>query len=47
MSVGVPGEIIKLLGDWKSTAYLLYVDQIPQQTIDAYRRKMFDALPRV
>jgi hypothetical protein len=42
---GVPGEIIKALGDWKSTAYLSYLDQIPQATVDYYRFSCFKNLP--
>lgn len=45
LSVGVPGEIIKSLGDWHSTAYLSYLDQVPQDIIDFYRRKCCAALP--
>ena len=42
---GVPGEVIKVLGDWKSTAYLSYLDQIPQATVDQYRSSCFKNLP--
>jgi integrase len=42
---GVPGEIIKVLGDWQSSAYLCYVDQIPKSTVDFYRQKCFSNLP--
>lgn len=37
LSLGIPGEIIKLWGDWKSTAYLAYIDQVPQSVLDRYR----------
>lgn len=37
LSVGIPGEIIKVWGDWKSNAYLAYLDQIPQPVMDHYR----------
>ena len=38
LSCGVPGGIVKLLGDWKSAEYLVYLDQIPQTVLDRYRR---------
>ncbi|XP_070174231.1 uncharacterized protein [Littorina saxatilis] len=34
LSCGVPVEVIKVMGDWKSSAYLVYLDQIPQRTLD-------------
>ncbi|XP_070183858.1 uncharacterized protein [Littorina saxatilis] len=37
LSCGVPGEIVKVMGDWKSTAYLGYLDQLPPKVIDSYR----------
>jgi hypothetical protein len=45
LSCGVPGEVIKVMGDWKSSAYLVYLDQIPQITMDYYRIKMCANLP--
>jgi len=45
LSSGVPGEVIKVMGDWKSSAYLAYIDQIPQVTMDYYRLKMCTNLP--
>ena len=45
LSCGVPGEIVKLLGDWKSAAYLVYLDQIPQTVLDRYRRLLAHKLP--
>jgi len=47
LSCGVPGEIIKMMGDWQSTCYLTYLDQIPQQTVDFYRLKCCRTLPSV
>ena len=46
LSCGIPGEIIKVMGDWQSAAYLSYVDQIPQLTIDYYRMKFCSVLPK-
>lgn len=45
LSCGVPGELIKVMGDWSSTVYLKYVDQIPQLTLDYYRMKFCKNLP--
>lgn len=45
LSCGIPGEVVKLLGDWRSTAYLAYVDQIPQHVQDFYRLKFCKSLP--
>ena len=28
LSCKVPGEVIKVMGDWKSKAYLAYLDQL-------------------
>ena len=30
LSQNIPGEIIKIMGDWKSTVYMSYLDQVPQ-----------------
>lgn len=46
MSCGVPGEIVKLMGDWASTCYLRYLDQIPNNIIDKYRSLFSDKLPK-
>ncbi len=45
LSCGVPGEIVKIMGDWKSSAYLAYVDQVPQHVRDFYRVQFADSLP--
>ena len=37
LGLNIPGEIIKIMGDWKSAAYLAYLDQIPDQMLDHYR----------
>jgi hypothetical protein len=46
LSSGIPGEIVKALGDWKSQCYLLYLDQIPNDVIDRYRALFNVHLPR-
>jgi hypothetical protein len=46
LSCGTPGEIVKLMGDWKSACYLVYLDQIPSNIVDNYRRKFSLNLPR-
>ena len=45
LSCGVPGEIVKAMGNWRSTAYLCYVDQMPQKVIDHYRNRFARKLP--
>ena len=35
---GIPGEIVQQLGDWQSDCYKQYLDQLPQQVHDHYRR---------
>ena len=46
MSCGVPGEIIRIMGDWASTCYLQYLDQIPVKTLDRYRLMFGQKLPK-
>ena len=45
MSCGIPGEIIRIMGDWASTCYLQYLDQIPWETLDRYRVMFGEKLP--
>ena len=45
LQCGVPGEVIQLLGDWKSDCYKQYLDSVPQQVHDRYRRLFIDLLP--
>ena len=33
---GVPGETIKLLGDWASNAYMLYIDVTMEERMKAW-----------
>lgn len=47
LSSGIPGEIVKAMGDWKSQCYLLYLDQIPDRIIDQYRSLFNDRLPHL
>ena len=44
-SSGIPGEIVKAMGDWKCVCYLVYLDQIPQTVIDRYRQQFAHSLP--
>ena len=37
LQCGVPGEVVKLMGDWRSSVYLSYLDNVPQNVIDHYR----------
>lgn len=45
LAAGVPGEVVKLMGDWKSTAYLAYLDNLPQDMINYYRILFSQSLP--
>lgn len=45
LSCGVPGEVVKAMGDWQSTAYLSYLDQIPQTVLDQYRKLLVGRAP--
>ena len=46
LSQNIPGEIIEIMGDWKSTVYMSYLDQLPQPVLDYYRVVFSHALPR-
>lgn len=46
LSCGIPGEIVKAMGDWRSTCYLVYLDQIPPAVIDHYRIQFGTCLPQ-
>ena len=37
LSCGIPGEVIKVMGDWKSSCYLQYLDALPSHVLDYYR----------
>ena len=45
LSQNIPGEIIKIMGDWKSTVYMSYLDQLPQPVLDYYRVVFFPRSP--
>ena len=45
LSAGLPGEVVKALGDWKSATYLSYLDQLPQLVLDYYRRQFAQKFP--
>ena len=36
LSQNISGEIIKIMGDCKSTVYMSYLDQVPQPVLDYY-----------
>ena len=46
-SQNIPGEIIKIMGDWKSTVYMSYLDQLPQPVLDHFRVVFFPTLSPV
>ena len=43
---GIPGEVVKILRDWKSTAYLSYLDQIPDTILHFYQDIFHRRLPQ-
>lgn len=45
LACSFPTEIIKALGDWKSAAYLKYVDQVPDNVLNYFRVRFAQALP--
>ena len=45
LQCGVPGEIIQMLGDWKSDCYKQYLDSPPQHVHDHYRELCTKFLP--
>ena len=45
LSSGVPGEIVKIMGDWKSSVYMDYLDQVPQSVVHSYVNKFSSCLP--
>lgn len=47
LQCGVPGEIVQQMGDWKSSAYLAYLDQMPQSVHDKYMRLCLSKLVSV
>ena len=47
LSCGVPGEVVKLMGDWASSCYLRYLDQLPLHVLDRYRSLFATKLPRM
>ena len=45
LSSGIPGEIVKIMGDWKSSVYLDYLDQVPQSVVHSYVNNFSSGLP--
>ena len=45
LQCGVPGEVVQLLGDWKSDCNKRYLDSLPQSVHDKYRQMTLDFLP--
>lgn len=43
---GVPGEVVKLWGDWKSAVYMDYLDHLPQRVHDDYLKLFASSLPK-
>lgn len=47
LQCGVPGEVVKLMGDWRSNVYMSYLDNVPQHLLDHYRQVCSLKLPMV
>ena len=46
LSCGVPGELVKSMGDWKSTVYMYYLDDLPDSVWTAYMHQFSNHLPK-
>ena len=47
LQCGVPGEVVKQMGDWKSSCYNDYLDQLSQCVHDSFRQMFISKLPHV
>ena len=47
LQCGFPGEIVQQLGDWQSDCYKKYLDKLPQQVHDHYRKLFCQHFPTV
>ena len=45
LQCGIPGEVIQQMGDWKSSCYKQYLDQVPTLVHDHYRKVFINCLP--
>lgn len=45
LTCGIPGEVIKIMGDWRSNVYMSYLDQLPQSVLNHYRHVFAKQLP--
>ena len=45
LQCGIPGEVVMYMGDWKSAAYLAYLDKMPQLVFDKYMGQFVSKLP--
>lgn len=45
LQCGIPGEIVQQLGDWKSSAYKDYLDDLPHSNKEEYTRLFAERLP--
>ena len=41
LACGVPGELVKSMGDWKSAVYLDYLDDLPESVWNSYMHQFF------
>ena len=47
LACGVPGELVKSMGDWKSAVYLDYLDDLPESVWNSYMHQFFDTTSQV
>jgi len=45
LSSGIPGEVVKQMGDWRSAVYMDYLDHCPQKVYDHYVDLFASKLP--
>ena len=46
LACGVPGELVKSMGDWKSAVYLDYLDDLPESVWNSYMHQFSTPLPK-
>ena len=46
LACGVPGELVKSMGDWKSAVYLDYLDDLPESVWNSYIHQFSTPLPK-
>ena len=46
LACGVPGELVKSMGDLKSAVYLDYLDDLPESVWNSYMHQFSTPLPK-